>query len=424
MFFFLGQRERDREALETFDPLRGTWLLGYLDPRQAGDSKATPSWLRVGGVILVIFLPMAVLAAIPSPLFGGKFIGKGSLTADIGIYSVLLFLIVSAALIPIGRRMIGDLMNELQRLGIVDRRILAFEPRRSSGNIILRSLEWLSRVDGYRGMIWFILMLADQLVSYFMVVLKDANPTWQSTAAVDGSILGFLSVGVRQPTLAGLWAYIVWGQCILYLMIIIARLLVVFACLCEFVASNRELKILPNHPDGTGGLRPIGLTALFFSLFTFAGGIDLAGLTINEFVIDRVFRAADQQSTSNLRVLFVLWVLYFVFGTALFLLPLLPLRRRMAEAKRSYLLKVSGLIATAARDHDHDLEKGIFRPDSLQGHVALDGLFRAADEMAVWPFDRKTFARYGGLLVSPLIPVFADRLPLLVAWFKSYVGLH
>jgi hypothetical protein len=266
-------------------------------------------------------------------------------------------------------------------------------------------------------------MLCDQIVVYFLVILKDANPMWHTAAAVRGTILNSLSVGSRQPNIAGLWAFVVWGPFILYLMIVIARLIVVFACFCSQVAANKGLKVVPHHPDGTGGLRPIGQAALFYSLFTFALGIDLAGLTLSELVINRVLRTAEQPVTSNIKLLLALWVLYFVFGTALFFLPLLPLRGRMAKAKRTYLLQLQDLLAVAARKHDEDLTGSTFRPDALQGLGALDNLYRTANVMAVWPFDTTTMVRYGGLLVSPLLPVVGDQFPRLVAWVRAYLGL-
>ena len=271
------------------------------------------------------------------PTVGGRMFGKGSFSADIGILGAWFFFILSASLLPIGRRKLPHLVNELLRRGIVDAEILDFNPRKRPLGPLLRLLEWLSRMDGRRGMIWFSLMLADQIVVYWTVLLGDGTPRWIKADAVPGSLFYFLAVGGEQPNLAGLWAFLVTGPVILYLMMVVARLLLLFACLCAHIAANKGLNIVPCHPDGIGGLGLIGKTALFLSLFTFTLGVDLAGLTVNELVINRVFPAPTDPATSNLTVLLVLWVLYFVVGTLLFFAPLAPLRRRMAEAKSNYL---------------------------------------------------------------------------------------
>jgi len=62
-----------------------------------------------------------------------------------------------------------------------------------------------------------------------------------------------------------------------------------------------------------------------------------------------------------------------------------------------------------------------FKPDSLQGMVALDVLIQTATDMAIWPFDRKTFLRYAGLLISPLAPLFVEKLPAIVEGLRDYL---
>lgn len=423
MSLFLCFSQRYRTALDTFDPLKGAWLLDLLDPVSSARPDASPSWRRVIAFILILFLPLVLFSAIPSASFGGMLTGKGSLTADIGLFAVLLFLIIASFLLPIGRRLIGDLINELERQGIVDDTIRKFDPQTVATGKLLRFFEWLSRVNGYRGFIWFVLMLCDQVVVYFLAIMTDANPMWHTAPAVYGTMLNSLSVEGRQPNFAGLWAFVVWGPFILYLMIVIARLIVVFACLCYHVAANKGLNVVPHHPDGIGGLGLIGQAALFYSLFTFALGIDLTGLTLGELVINRVFRTTQQPITTNLKILLALWILYFAFGTALFFIPLLPLRRRMADAKHKCLLHLQNLLVNTTKKHSESLTQQINHPESLQVFEALDNMYRRTNGMAVWPFDRGTLVRYGGLLISPFLPVLGDQFSNMVAWVRAYLYL-
>jgi hypothetical protein len=121
--------------------------------------------------------------------------------------------------------------------------------------------------------------------------------------------------------------------------------------------------------------------------------------------------------------MFVFWVAYLILGPLLFFLPLVPLRRRMAGAKRAYLLRAYELKARAEEAHDGDLTARHFDASSLQGMVALDSLIASASEMVIWPFDRKTFLRYAALLGAPLAPFVAEAIPHVVSWLRRYLGL-
>jgi hypothetical protein len=423
MTLFLRIQERYQEALKTFDPLQGTWILNVIDPIHPKSGNANPHWLRIILFISILFVPVIVCCSLGNSTFGGMFYGAGSLTADISFFSILLFLIISATLIPIARRIIGSLINELFRLGVVDDDIKNFDPSTMKLNPLLRILERLSRVNGYCGFIWFLLMLTDQVLVYRFAFLDSGIDRWATSDIVPGSAFYFMAGAMKQPNIAGLWQFIVVGPIILFLMIVIARLVVVFACLCVKVSDNPGLNITPAHPDGSGGLNAIGQTALFLSLFTFALGLDLAGITLNEIVVNRLFIAANTPVSENMKIQYILWILYFIFGTLLFLLPLIPLRKRLAEAKRKYMLEAIDLHTIAERAHRKDITAGEFNPNSLQGLGALDGLFRAAHEMAVWPFDSKTAIRYGSLLISPFAPIVADQIPNIFLWIKTYLGM-
>lgn len=419
----LSQPDRYSTALETYDPLRGTWMLGAIDPWPRKREYAAPYWLRIVCFLVIIFLPMPISCFYGSPTFGGKFFGKGSFTADIGVFSIFLFLIIATTLLPIGRRLIGTLINELVCNGTVDGEIKQFDPLTMEKGPLLWFFEWASRVEGFRGILWFSLMLIDQVVVYWSVVLKDGTGIWNRSDAIPGTVMHFLSVGGSQPNIAGLWMFMVFGPTILYLMIVIARLIVVYACLCKNISDSKTLRIIPSHPDGTGGLSPIGKTSLFLSIFTFALGVNLAGITLNELVIIKVFRSSGDIVSSTPIMLIALWIMYFIIGTALFMLPLFPLRSRMSEAKQLYLAEVISLYDKAELNHRIDLKEGIFRPDALQGLGTLDSLYRSAEKMAVWPFDSTTILRYGGMLISPVLPIIADQIPVIVFWIKKYLGL-
>jgi len=41
--------------------------------------------------------------------------------------------------------------------------------------------------------------------------------------------------------------------------------------------------------------------------------------------------------------------------------------------------------------------------------------------MAVWPFDRDTFLRFGTMLFGPIAPLLFDQAPRMVSWVRAYL---
>jgi hypothetical protein len=201
-------------------------------------------------------------------------------------------------------------------------------------------------------------------------------------------------------------------------------MIIVFACQCSEMARMKTFSITPSHPDGTGGLLPIGEVALLFAFFTSILGLDMFFITLNEMMVNSKFQPDAAHGNTNLHVLSMLWILYLFLGTLLFFLPLLPLRARMAAAKRRYLLLINDLQTIADRNHQANLLNKNFDPNSLQGLETLNTLFNSGTAMAVWPFDKKTFLSYAGVLMSPFLALFATQmLPRIMAWLKMLLDV-
>jgi hypothetical protein len=418
MSIFLRQSERYETALATFDPFGGAPLLEILDPGIRRSGAPLP-WFRIALSISVIFLPLVICSGVPSITLGGRLFGIGGLFADAGIYGYFIFGAGSLVLIPISRRVLGDLISELARLGIASDDLRSFSPDTVDKGPMLEFLEWLSRVSGYRLPWWFFLCMVFNINGCYGNLL-DNRLNWGTSRRTFGSLFYRLGIGIEQPNVAGLWLFVVVGPIIGCLVVVAGRLLVVFACLCRQVAANGALRIVPSHPDNTGGLKPVGQVALLLAVFSFLVGLSLAGITANEIMMQRIFHVASAQNEVGL---VFMWMSYLILALALFLLPLLPLRDRMAAAKRGYLIDSRLLRNAVEADHQEDLRVHRFRPEVLEGLVAIDALSEKAEEMGIWPFDRKTFIRYAGLLISPLAPVATEQLPKALHFLKVYLGV-
>jgi hypothetical protein len=419
---FLRLSDRYESAIQTYDPLQGEWLCRIIDPLSKRNEKCRPSVIRAIGLMLLLYGPIWLFCSLHSPMFGGKLHGSDGIMVDIGLHGMFLFLVLYLVLIPVARRVLGALINELVTLGITKRKDAKFKPSDAANGRFLKLLERISRVSGYRGLIWFGAIMASNIINGYYNVLKDAVPRWSLSTSVPGTAFHFLHVGHVQPNLAGIWAHTFFQSVNGYVTLLAARLVIVFACLCANLA-RKQPRITPAHPDGTGGLSPIGQVALFFSLFTFVLGVNLAAMTANELLIKVLFPAGVYGSSSIFSQIIILWGCYLLLGTLLFFLPLVPLRARMAAAKRQYLLEALRMKSVVEARQHSEFKANDFKPESLQGMVALDALIQMATEMAIWPFDRKTFLRYAGLLITPFAPLVADTLPAILEWTRQYLHL-
>ena len=415
------QEGQENQAM--WDPMRGEWFFRFIDPRDLVKKEDKVVWLRIVLTLVFIWGPLWLFSTIHSKTFGGNLLGKGSLTADIGIYAMLFLSAFTLILIPLMRRKLDKLIQYLLSNRITDPVLINFNPATSHKGLLLRSLEKSSKIAGVRGLLWCLLFTTFNLYMYY-TGLVSGKPVWNVTPADQETFFYAFKIGNQQPNLAGLWFFTLVSPVCGYLVMLIIRSVIVFACLCSDIANDEQLSIVPLHADGVGGLQPIGKVAFINSLFAFSIGIAIAGMTTNALIVNFVFKDNSIQMDANMWSQLIMWVLYLVFGTLLFFLPLLPLRARMAEAKECYLKDAIKQQVAAELRHRTELQENKFEPDSLQGLSALNNLIRTADEMAVWPFDRKTFLRFASLLISPLTPLMAGQLPRIVAGLKSYLGLY
>jgi hypothetical protein len=338
MSIFLGLSERYQSALETLDPLRGEWLMRLIDPWPNERNDGKIFWLRIVIFLLLLLTPPWIFSAIPSTTCGGKLVGAGSISADVGLHAIYFYIVSYVVLLLITRRLLGDLINELVERGIVSADFRKFDLRNPPNGMVLRALKWLSKVDVYHIILWLVIIAIVQKHGYH-VFLIDGKPTWHTSPAEPGTLFYFLRAGNEQPNLAGLWDFFVVGFVQIYLVVPSARLAVVFACICSEIAGRKELVIIPTHPDGTGGLRPIGQVALLFWLLVFVLGVCMTGMATNELIYKSAYHSSSYYANSNLHALLLVWGLYILLGSLLFFLPLLPIHARMVKDKRRFLLE-------------------------------------------------------------------------------------
>jgi hypothetical protein len=399
------------KALARADPLAGEPLLTLIDPIAA--VVAIDDSRRISNVIVRWWRPIAfwagmvvvtMILALIQPEHGFARMGSGDLGGrgllrDVDFIGMGIVWASYLLVILLARRLLGALIRVLDASETVVLRDGHRWTPAPAGRW-LRRLEWFTRVTPPRTITWLAGFLLLNLLLNVLQALADGTQTWRTDPRTPGTSFYWFGMGAEQPNLAGLWHFLVASVIAAYLMLLLARLYVVFACFAEEIAAHGALRIRPTHPDGSGGLLPIGQAALCLSLAIFVSGLGLTVIALQAIASETPFSV----------FFVVLCVLYGFLGALLFFLPQLPLRRRMLEARRDYLADATRLFRGVDTQHLEDLRAQRFDSGALQGQGALGALINQATDMAVWPFDRKTFRRFFALLVSPILPVILRQL--------------
>jgi len=417
----IDQRTPSVESPDRFAPVKGDSIFRW--DEQIATVPTPHSLLACVPVrrVLVfsgaVILPEIICSLIPNITAGGKFWGTGGMYNSIGPFSQFFAFICCLMLLPVGRRLIGNVLQDLAKNGVVVRPRDGGLVQTGGHGWFLQFAEAATRQTPLRCAGWLLAIFVWNTLFLYASFLSDRKQDWLTSPATPGSWFYSLHVGPEQPNLAGILHQFLFCVVFGYLLVVVARLFIVFACVCRSIADDESLHIIPTHPDGTGGFLPVGRASLFLSLFTLLAGIATAGLTFQVF-LDAANTGGTISDQGMFKGVIVLWSLYVILGPLLLFLPLWPLRCVMIHAKREYLHGAKQLYRKAELEHRAHIERGLFDSAALEGQTCLATLIEVAANMGVWPFDRKTLLRFAGVFLSPLIPVISSQ------WAKIYPLVH
>ncbi len=410
-------RGGSQEALNKYDPFEEEPLLKLIDPIPKRQALKAGKWKTCTWRTLVLFCLLTlptILFAILQPFHGfnrihGDKNGLGGLIG-FGLGGMYFAWACYLVLILLGRRLCGALLLKLEKTQVISTSG-SKKWQLNPSNRILRFIEPIVSLNKKNSILWIVILvlLNSWLSEWFK--LHDGIIAWCADPATNGSFFYFANCGALQPNWAGIWHLCIASSVGGYLILLLVRLYVVFACISDMLANDKALKlhILPTHPDQTGGLLPVGQTALFMSGAVFVSGLGLAAL-----FVDSHFNHYPLES-----YFWVLCIAYLSLGPLLFVLPLLPLRSAMIEAKHSYLENAERTFHLIGKQDEELLAKRSFHPTTLQGHVALASLIERASDMTVWPFDRLTLRRFFSALIAPMSPIIVHFLAPHAPWLED-----
>lgn len=420
----LRRKARYQEALKAFDPFKGELLMKVIDPLPCADQVTRKErLLRCLRLLLLSFLLLVpfLISLMPCHLaLGGSSLENGLLITTPLYVAYGTSFLIEICLLILGRRLIGALIIELVESGVAGRSLLKFTPQSGAKGAFLRFAEYVTRGDFKRTIVWLVLLALHQ-VNIYRVFLSHAQRSFVSVPAKPGSFFYFLHVNGSQPNLCGIWSVLITYAVVGYALVLVARLMIVFACLCRFIADDPDLSVMPAHPDRTGGLISVGKFSLFLSLFIFVIGAGMAVMTVRDVISGSPYNVKVLDLSLGWDLL-IMWPAYLFLGSLFCLLPMWPLRARMAEAKRAYLVQINKVYATLDLHNRASLESRKPSSENLEAQASMAALMDAANEMSTWPFDRKTFVRFASVLLAPIAPLLVDRIPHILSWLRSYLS--
>ncbi len=173
---------------------------------------------------------------------------------------------------------------------------------------------------------------------------------------------------------------------------------------------NFQIKINALHPDRCSGLGRIGDVAMLFNIIIFIIGIYVSLTVLDKMLIEGSSIPGDIVVPLYLGG-------YILLAPLLFFLPLGSARLTMKIAKIEFLRPISErceqlakLSSVESREESSEAVADFFEMDKLRIQIEK--------EIPVWPFDFRSFLKFSGAIVFPVMPVL---LTLLADFLRQFL---
>ena len=373
---------------ELFDggpPLRWERFLGLVKPGRPLVAK------RASLAVLIGWLPLVVLAAVQLLILSEE--SARSFFSDFAVHAR--FLVAVPALIFAEAECIprlGKIVNHFAETGLV------VEPDTARFQAAVSSTRRLldSTIAGVVTVVLVYLVVA-ALAYYF----SDALPAWhrrESTSSLRFSPTGWWHALVSLPLLlivffGWLWRLVLWTRFL-------------------FLMSRLDLRLIPSHPDGVGGLKFVSSSLRGFRLISFALGAVVAGSIANR----QIHQGAQPLDFKNLVIGLMIFLLILFAG------PLTIFCKKLRETKRRGGFEYGALARTVGTQFEAKWlrQNGSFDETSLevQDFSATTDLYSVTANvyaMREMPFTMRDLI--GPIAISamlPFLPVALMAIPLKV----------
>ena len=226
------------------------------------------------------------------------------------------------------------------------------------------------------------------LIGLIFFLSRSAIPSWAHTSLISRTSI---SIGVGIST---------------YLASMTALSLLFNAVALNRLMKDKELRLMPLHPDHCGGLRPLSE----YSLKT-AYLVAIAGLGIG--ILE--YRLIVQGLFQEYWYLHLLIPLYIIAASISFFAPLGSTHVAMQEAKNKLLSDISEQFQTDYGVARKEIAgKAEELKDEIEKIQQLQTLYDLTAKFPVWPFDADTIKRFMISSATPLLPVLVGLISKIV----------
>lgn len=184
----------------------------------------------------------------------------------------------------------------------------------------------------------------------------------------------------------------------------VARIATTIRFLRALVAKADHVRIIAFHPDGCGGLAPVGKIGLRNQYL-----LTLAGVNVIFHGSYMLFAEATFLSS----VLFAAAIaLYLLAGPLCFLGPLFPFRNAMKRTKSEMLREFARKIDRAYQELS---KSDRLTKEQQEEMLSLHRLGELAGDLPVWPFDSRTRRKFLTMYILPILGFIGSMAGVLQA---------
>jgi hypothetical protein len=373
-----------------FSLVLGGPLFQLLRRAHLTDDALTHLRQRVVAISLVGWLPLLALSALEGQAWGGSVAVPFLHDAEVHVRFLVVVPLLIVAELVVHQRMRFLLKQFLERDLIPESAMPRFDAAIASAfrlrNSVPAELLLIALVYG-----------VGILIVWRQYIALDAA-TWYATPSIDGP----------KASLAGMWfGYVSLPLFQFLLLRWYFRMFIWMRFLGQ--VSRIELNLVPTHPDRTGGLGFLAVTAYAFMPLLVAHGALLAGNLAN-----RIFHLGAALPDFKFEILIVVaFLLCIVLG------PLLVFTPQLAQAKRTGNREYGTLAQRYVREFDAKwLRGGAAADEPLVGSADIQSLADLANSLAVVqgmriaPVTKDAILRLAAAILVPLIPLALTMMPL------------
>ena len=229
-----------------------------------------------------------------------------------------------------------------------------------------------------------------------------------------GAILSWCTLDVYRGPHAKFWAIpggnlTASGWVYVYCITLLYALITVYVtrCICitfylRKLVANAAIRMLPFHPDGCGGLQPVGRLGPCNQYI-----LSILGMNIAVFAAVTTSMLGHARAESSLIAVAV--VAYLVLGPTVFLGPLIPFREGMQKTKARLMGEVADRLRIEFERVRTQFKTTSPTEEDIEILERLKKLAEMINELPVWPFDARTLRRFSSAYLAPVLETLFSK---------------